>query len=129
MTEHSRPCVLLVEDDPDSRALLSEYLELEGFSVVLAADGRDALRFAGERRVDVVVLDLGLPDMAGMDVARALQALPSDAPLPIIALSGRTVSRTELLEGTFAARLPKPVEPSLLAAQIRRYLRTHRSSD
>jgi DNA-binding response OmpR family regulator len=49
--------------------------------------------------------------------------------LPIIALSGRTVSRTELLEGTFAARLPKPVEPSLLAAQIRRYLRTHRSSD
>ena len=100
---------------------LREYLELDGFNVVVAAHGRDALRFAGQRRVDVVVLDLAHRH-GGPDVARALRALASDAPLPIIALSGRTVSQTELLEGAFAARLHKPVEPSLLAAEIRRYL-------
>jgi CheY-like chemotaxis protein len=105
------PAVLLVEDNDAIRTAFTILLEDSGFRVATAARGADALRLAGESRPDVVVLDLGLPDMGGLDVARALTA-PGGARIPIVALTGRALDseRAEALAAGCAAFLTKPVD-------------------
>jgi CheY-like chemotaxis protein len=103
--------VLLVEDNDAIRTAFTILLEDSGFRVASAARGADALRLAGESRPDVVVLDLGLPDMGGLDVARALTA-PGGTRIPIVALTGRALDseRAEALAAGCAAFLTKPVD-------------------
>ncbi|HET6232453.1 MAG TPA: response regulator [Longimicrobiaceae bacterium] len=105
------PAVLLVEDNDAIRTAFTILLEDSGFRVASAARGADALRLAGESRPDVVVLDLGLPDMGGLDVARALTA-PGGTRIPIVALTGRALDseRAEALAAGCAAFLTKPVD-------------------
>lgn len=79
-------CILLVEDEPGLRRLLHLALRREGWDVLEAGDGIEALRIAEEHHVDVVLLDLMLPDIDGFEVCRRLRAR-SD--LPIIILSAK----------------------------------------
>ena len=65
--------ILLVDDEPKIRELARDYLEHAGFAVVLAGDGRSALDQARTRRPDLVVLDLGLPEVDGLEVIRTLR--------------------------------------------------------
>jgi DNA-binding response OmpR family regulator len=81
--------LLLVEDSEAIRDALSILLEDAGFTVVQAGRGQDALRLAAESRPDLVLLDLGLPDMAGLDVARQMRGDVSMAGVPIVAVTGR----------------------------------------
>jgi two-component system, cell cycle response regulator DivK len=81
--------LLLVEDSEAIRDALSILLEDAGFTVVQAARGEDALRLAAEARPDLVLLDLGLPDMPGLDVARQMRGDVSMAGVPIVAVTGR----------------------------------------
>lgn len=74
-------CVLLVEDDDDQRTTLQFILEDEGYTVVTAADGTEALARARERRVALILLDLQLPDMHGLETFAQLQQLPHPAPV------------------------------------------------
>ena len=62
--------ILVVDDEPKIAALARDYLEHAGFAVVIAADGRSALEAVGRTRPDLVVLDLGLPEVDGLDVTR-----------------------------------------------------------
>lgn len=71
----SRPRVLLIDDDPDIREALTEELELEGFEVVPAGSGADALTLAGEAPVDVVLTDLRMPGMDGFTAIAELRRL------------------------------------------------------
>ncbi len=80
--------ILLVDDEPRIVQLVRDYLEHGGFTVLVASDGPSALRTARTGRPDLVVLDLGLPGIDGLDVARALRR---DSEVPIIMLTARTV--------------------------------------
>ena len=117
----ARPRTLLyVEDNDDARAVMSEMLRLSGYEVVEAADGAKALAAVALGRPDVIVLDIGLPDMNGYDVARQMRQLPNLRDVPIIALTGYGQSRDKAVatQVGFSAHLTKPVDPEELTRTI-----------
>ena len=81
--------VLVVDDDDDICDLLSFRLEQAGFDVQVTGDGVAALAAIGQHRPDVVILDISLPGMSGLDVCRLLRADPATADIAIIVLTGR----------------------------------------
>jgi two-component system, OmpR family, phosphate regulon response regulator PhoB len=82
--------ILLVEDDSDIRYMVSYKLTKGGFDVIEAADGVAALRAADEHLPDLVLLDVRMPRMSGIEVCRRLRGRPGTAAVPIIVLTGRT---------------------------------------
>jgi PAS domain S-box-containing protein len=118
------PTILVVEDNPITRKMLRVVLETEGYAVVEAPDARAALTAVQAALPDLVVQDLILPDMDGLELVRRLRALAGGPELPILALSG-FLSRFEEIRTAdpgFTALLVKPIEPSRLVESIRAYL-------
>src|SRR5512138_3879377 len=76
--------VLLVEDDDDNRELMAEVLASAGFEVVSAPTGRDALRSLSERSVDVIVTDVGMPGMGGLELASAARRIAPAVPVIVV---------------------------------------------
>jgi two-component system KDP operon response regulator KdpE len=110
--------ILLVDDDATLRQTLSIGLRAEGHHVLLAADGRSALQAVSEDRPDLVVLDLGLPDLSGVDVLRRLR---SWSRLPVVVLSARDGSedKVEALDLGADDYVTKPFGSEELLARIR----------
>lgn len=109
--------VLVVEDSSDGREGLRQLLELKSYRVRVAADGGEALAAVHEERPDVALVDIGLPDMDGYEVARRLrQDEDGGDPLPLIALTGygQPDDRRQALESGFDLHLVKPVDPDQL---------------
>jgi DNA-binding response OmpR family regulator len=102
--------ILLIEDDPDSRAELRLLLEEEGYSVLQAPDGRAGLRIAERERPDLIIQDLLLPDTHGFDLIAELRRLPHAGRMPVVALSGFPDRLTEARATAlgFTCFLPKP---------------------
>lgn len=102
--------VLVVEDDRATVETLRELLTMEGASVVLAHDGREALAALDRQAVDVVVSDLAMPRMDGYELLAAIRARPDGADLPVVALTGlaRPAAAQHLREAGFSAALDKP---------------------
>src|ERR1700686_2029600 len=114
--------ILVGDDEPRIVQLVRDYLEHGGFTVLVASDGAAALRTARTGRPDLVVLDLGLPELDGLDVARALRR---DGEVPIIMLTARTeesdrVAGLELGADDYVA---KPFSPREVVARVRAVLR------
>ena len=86
--------ILVVDDEPKIVTLARDYLEHAGFAVLTAGDGRDALATVRQRRPDLVVLDLGLPGLDGLDVTRELRR---DSTIPIVMLTARDDEFDKLL--------------------------------
>lgn len=118
--------VLVIDDEVQIRRLLRRILGEEGHKVFLADTGKDGLLQAGSHRPDVVVLDLGLPDMDGSEVLRELRTWSS---VPILILSVREAEETivQALDGGADDYLTKPFRTGELLARIRALLR-HRIS-
>ena len=118
----SRPTVLVVEDDDETRAALVRELTTRGYDVAEAADGRTALVCWENRRPDVVLLDLGLPDIDGLDIVRRIRR---EAATPIVILSGRYEERekVEALERGADDYVTKPFGVDELNARLRVALR------
>jgi DNA-binding response OmpR family regulator len=114
--------ILLVDDEPRIVQLVRDYLEHGGFTVLVASDGPSALRTARTGRPDLVVLDLGLPGIDGLDVARALRR---EGEVPIIMLTARTEESDKLVGLELGADdyLTKPFSPKELVARVRAVLR------
>ena len=114
--------ILVVDDEPRIVQLVRDYLEHGGFTVLVASDGPAALRSARTGRPDLVVLDLGLPGLDGLDVARALRR---DGEVPIIMLTARTEESDKLVGLELGADdyLTKPFSPKELVARVRAVLR------
>ena len=114
--------VLVVEDEPKILEVVRDYLADAGFAVATATDGPSALRRARAAPPDLVVLDLGLPGLDGLDVARELQRR---SPVPIIMLTARggEVDRVLGLELGADDYLVKPFSPRELVARVRAVLR------
>ena len=114
--------ILVADDEPGIVAVVRDYLEHAGFDVLVAADGPGALAVARTRGPDLVVLDLGLPRMDGLDVARALRR---DSAVPIIMLTARSEETDKLVGLELGADdyLTKPFSPKELVARVRAVLR------
>jgi two-component system KDP operon response regulator KdpE len=114
----SSPRVLIVEDDEETRAALVRELGRREYAIDEAADGRTALERWEARRPDVVLLDLGLPDMDGLEVIRRIRR---DATTPIVILSGRYEERekVEALERGADDYVTKPFGVDELHARLR----------
>ena len=113
--------ILVVEDNPTTRKMLRLALTTEGYAVIEAADARSALTAAEQALPDLILQDLVLPDMDGVELLRRLRALPGGTEVPILALSG-FLSRLEETSSDgdgFTALLVKPLEPSRLVEAIR----------
>jgi two-component system, OmpR family, KDP operon response regulator KdpE len=116
------PNLLIVEDEEPARRALAEYLERRGYDVCQAATAVEAMRRWDARRADVVLLDLGLPDLDGVDVVRRIRR---EATTPIIILSARGDERAKIdgLEAGADDYLTKPFAMDELNARIRAVLR------
>jgi putative two-component system response regulator len=123
-----RELVLVAEDDIANRALLARLLERAGYRSIAVADGRDALRAAIEEDPDLVLLDIGLPGLNGLDVCRRLRADPRTVALPIILVTGQVSSR-DVVAGLDAGAddfVRKPYDEAELMARVRSVLRLAR---
>ncbi len=114
--------VLVVDDEPRIVQLARDYLEHAGFAVLTAGDGRAALETARRRRPDLVVLDLGLPGLDGLEVTRELRR---DSAIPIVMLTARDDELDKLLGLELGADdyLTKPFSPRELVARVKAVLR------
>lgn len=114
--------VLVVDDHVDSAESLALLLTLEGFEAACAHDGPAALSMFESQRPHAVLLDLHLPAMDGLEVARCIRALPGGADALLVALSGRTrdADRKAALAAGFDAYLSKPAEPAAIVRLLER---------
>jgi DNA-binding response OmpR family regulator len=114
--------VMVVDDEPKIVQLARDYLEHAGFAVVVAHDGKAALATARAENPDLVVLDLGLPELDGLDVARTLRA---ESNVPIVMLTGRSEESDKLVGLELGADdyVTKPFSPKELVARVRAVLR------
>jgi two-component system, OmpR family, phosphate regulon response regulator PhoB len=117
--------VLIVEDEPDIRDLLAFHLEREGYHVTRSRTGADALRQVRARPPDLILLDLMLPELGGLDVCRRLRQDPRTASVPIVMLTarGEEVDRIIGLELGADDYIVKPFSPKEVVARVRAVLR------
>ena len=125
-----RPCVLLVEDEAAQRQMLSYNLEADGYQVVMAEDGEEALLVAAETSPDVIVLDWMMPKVSGIEVCRQLKTRAETRGVPIIMLSARSeeVDRVRGLETGADDYVVKPYSVVELMARVRAQLRRTRAA-
>src|SRR5262249_1441821 len=123
MDDFSRaPRVLVVEDDEDIAQALQRSLRMEGYEVRIAGDGRVALEHGRSFAPDLVILDLGLPELDGLEVARSLRA-EDDVPILIPPARDALESRVDGLDAGADDYLVKPFERQELLARMRALLR------
>ena len=123
----ARRRVLLVEDSDDGRDMVASMLALQGQDVRSVADGMTALAAVSEWRPDVMLIDIGLPDISGYEVARRVQAMGLPVLPCLIALTGLGQSADEraAYEAGFALHLTKPVDPDFLLKVLEQLVRTN----
>ena len=124
----TQPCVLVVEDEGAQREVLKYNLEAEGFQVVMAENGDEAMLLVAEEQPDLIVLDWMLPNVSGIEICRRVKADPSTRQIPIIMLSARSeeVDRVRGLETGADDYVVKPYSVVELMARLRTQLRRTR---
>jgi PAS domain S-box-containing protein len=116
--------VLLAEDNEANIDALGEYLEDRGFVLTIARDGKEALARAGETRPDVILMDIQMPEMDGLEATRRLRTMPECRDIPIIALTALAMpgDRERCLDAGVDEYLPKPVSLNTLIKTIQQLL-------
>ena len=119
-----KPVVILIEDEPEIRRFLRASLIGHGYRLFEATTGAEGLREAESRQPDIVVLDLGLPDIDGWEVARRLKGDDETRAIPIIAFSGRSMQHEQVsaLRAGCDVYLTKPCAPDKLLGAVRKLL-------
>lgn len=117
--------ILLIEDDPSNRRLLGYILKSEGFEVVSCSDGQEALQDFEESPADLVILDLMMPNMDGIEFCRTLRSLHKTQKIPVIVLTAKdqTEDRYEAFKVGADDYLTKPFDPVELLYRVRAFLR------
>lgn len=117
------PLVLLVDDNAKNLRLAGDVLRAAGIRTIEAATGRAGIALAIERKPDVILLDLELPDMHGADVALELRKESQTARIPVVALSARRYvgDRERLAAAGFAGYLEKPIDVGEFPEQVLSY--------
>jgi DNA-binding NarL/FixJ family response regulator len=116
--------ILVADDDPGTRLSISDYLELSGYLVVSAEDGRKALTMVDQYQPHLIVTDITMPQMDGYELVRQVRRQPAFRLLPVIFLTARTNTQERILGYQLGcdAYLPKPFDLEELGAVIRNLL-------
>jgi two-component system phosphate regulon response regulator OmpR len=125
----SAPNILVVDDDAEIRKLLARYLEGQGFRVQLAASSHEMRERLANHQIDLVVLDVMLPDGSGLDICRDLRVQRSSVPIILLTALKEDVDRIVGLEIGADDYLGKPFNPRELSARIRAVLRRQGTSE
>jgi DNA-binding response OmpR family regulator len=122
-----RPRILVVDDEPDIVDLVAFNLQTEGFEVVTATNGLDALKQARTLMPDLIVLDLMLPELDGLSVCELLHRVPATAQIPIIMLTAWSseLSRIIGLDTGAEDYMTKPFSPRELVMRVKKTLHCH----
>ncbi len=115
--------VLLVEDDDDNRELMAEVLEASGYAVLSAASGQEGLKTLSEHSIDVVVTDVGMPGMGGLEMAKAAKAIAPTVPVVIVTGWAERDDIARARGREVDAVLIKPVDPDALTSAVADVLR------
>ena len=122
--------ILIVEDHPDVRRVLTLHLRRVGYEIVEADTGSSAIALTVSEIPDLVLVDLSLPDVSGLEIAKVIKQNPRTAEIPLVGLSG--YSEREIapraLEAGMAAYLTKPIETETLVKVIEKLTDGHSSS-
>jgi CheY-like chemotaxis protein len=119
-----RPLVLLVDDSPDNRSMYAEYLAFNGYEVLEADDGVQAVATARRERPDAIIMDVGLPAIDGIEATKILRADPTTSDAIVLALSGHADEMEERATRAGVDRfLRKPCLPKVLVEHLRALLR------
>ncbi|MBN1179472.1 MAG: response regulator [Anaerolineae bacterium] len=116
--------ILLIEDDAASARLVRRALERYDYHLLHAADGESGLRTAEEEHPDLILLDLGLPDLEGQTLATLLKAMPQLSSVPIVAVTAWPAYTAERMARAYGCDgyISKPISPRLFPSQIADYL-------
>src|SRR5579863_3335815 len=117
--------ILVVDDEPDLVELVSFNLKAEGYEVITAANGMEALNQARAALPDLIVLDLMMPELDGLSVCEILRRLPSTAPIPVIMLTAWKSELTRIIGLDTGAEdyITKPFSPRDLVTRVNNALR------
>ncbi|HVU37949.1 MAG TPA: response regulator [Opitutales bacterium] len=115
--------ILVVEDNPQNRELVSDLLELAGVHVITAPDAETALDIAARETVDLILMDVSLPRMDGLEATRLLKLAPATARLPVIALTAHAMKgdRERILAAGCDGYLTKPIDTRVFTTEVARY--------
>ena len=116
--------ILLAEDDETTLAMMLDMLSIRAYDAVAARNGEEAVEMARERKPDLVLMDVRMPVMDGLDAVRKIRAVPGMSGIPIIAVTasvGNDEADKQLAAGC-TAHLPKPVQTKELFEMLDRYL-------
>ncbi|MBH1986967.1 MAG: transporter substrate-binding domain-containing protein [Burkholderiales bacterium] len=116
--------VLLAEDNELNRELATELLTIMGLQVLVATDGEQAVELVQARQPDLVLMDMQMPKMDGLEATRRIRATPAHRDLPILAMTANasTDDRQRCLDAGMNDHLPKPFEPAMLAGKLLQWL-------
>lgn len=116
--------ILLVEDHEDNRNIYRTILEHFGYTVLIATDGREGLRVARERKPDLILMDIAIPLVDGLQATRTLKSDPETAEIPVIALTAHALQedRERAMEVGCDGYLAKPVQPRRVLQEVERFL-------
>lgn len=117
--------VLLVEDDDDNRELMVEVLQAAGHEVLSASSGPEGLRTLSEQTIDVLVTDVGMPGMGGLEVAKAAKAIAPTVPVVVVTGWAEREDIAQAKGHDVDAVLIKPVDPDALTAAVANAARGH----
>lgn len=119
------PCVLVAEDNLVNQRVVAAILSKQGYRVILAGNGREALAHLNRHRVDAILMDVQMPEIDGITATRLLRENPAWARVPVIALTAHAMQgdREKCLEAGMNDYLPKPVTPKAVIECLRRHLR------
>src|ERR1041384_3396213 len=126
----SRPHLMVIEDDPDTLEVLRATLEAHGFRVTGYESAAETLREAPENSADLIVSDIGMPELDGFELMREMRQLPAYKSIPAIALSGYASQKDakNALAAGFNAHVSKPVEPAELISIVKNLLEKNRQA-
>jgi CheY-like chemotaxis protein len=119
-----KPLVLVVDDNPTNLKLAAQVLELEGYDVLHAEDANQALTALQRHRPDLILMDIALPGMDGLELTKQLKAAPATAAIPVVALSAFAMKGDEAkaLTAGCDGYITKPINTRTFAAQVQAFL-------
>ncbi len=122
--------ILYVEDNSDNRKLVRRVLEVEGYAVVEAKDGSEAIRCLENGPVDLALMDINMPDVDGYTLTAQIRAMPKYAKLPIVAVTANVMrgDRERSLQAGCDGYIQKPIDIDTLAQQVERFLTTRNAN-
>lgn len=117
-------CILVVEDQEDNRRILRDLLTSQGFEIVEAVTGMEGIKLARERRPDLILMDIQLPDLEGYEVARQIKSIDELKDIPIIAVTSYALSGDDVkaYEAGCCDYVSKPFSPRALLVKVQQHL-------